>query len=201
MGIASHLLGVCPKTLRRWNRAGKLRPVFRTLGNHRQYDRQLVLTWLQVPPTCLNANGQKKVLRSAERTAVYGRVSSSRQKTTGDLARQLEGLHEYCRKKGFQSVLAYSDIGSRLNNRRKGLRRLLRDVARGKLDMVVVSYRDRLARFGIQVLQEFFSSWAVRLEVVHPTIAEPSPHPELITDLTAIFYSFMGKLSRLRRKT
>ncbi|MFX1297324.1 MAG: MerR family DNA-binding transcriptional regulator [Promethearchaeota archaeon] len=44
IGIASHLLEVCPKTLRRWDRAGKLRPAFRTLGNHRQYDRQLVLS-------------------------------------------------------------------------------------------------------------------------------------------------------------
>ncbi|MFX1297325.1 MAG: recombinase family protein [Promethearchaeota archaeon] len=85
-------------------------------------------------------------------------VSSSRQKSTGDLARQLEGLHEYCRKQGFQSVLAYSDIGSGLNDRRKGLRRFLQDAVGGKLDVIVVSYRDRLARFGIQVLWEFFSS-------------------------------------------
>ena len=201
IGIASSLLGVCPKTLRWWDRAGKLRPAFRTLGNHRRYDRQLVLAWLRPPSTRLHVNESKKVLRNAERAAVYGRVSSSRQKTTGDLTRQLEGLREYCRKQGFQSVLAYSDIGSGLNDHRKGLLRLLRDVAGGKLDVVVVSYRDRLARFGIQVLREFFSSWAVRLEIVHPTIVESSPHAELIIDLTAILYSFMGKLYRLRRKT
>ncbi|MFX1294820.1 MAG: hypothetical protein ACFFD2_08200 [Promethearchaeota archaeon] len=98
MGIASHLLGVCLKTLRRWGRAGELRPAFRTLGNHRRHDRQLMITWLRILSTRLNTNGQKKVLRSAERAAVYGRVSSSRQKMTGDLARQLEGLREYCRK-------------------------------------------------------------------------------------------------------
>jgi predicted site-specific integrase-resolvase len=73
-------------------------------------------------------------------------------------------------------------------------------VAGGKLDVIVVNYRDRLARFGIQVLREFFNSWAVRLEIVHPTIVESSPHAELFTDLTAILYSFMGKLYRLRRK-
>ncbi|MFX1295050.1 MAG: MerR family DNA-binding transcriptional regulator [Promethearchaeota archaeon] len=57
IGIASHLLGVCSKTLRRWGRAGKLRSAFRTLGNHRRYDRQLVLSWLRVPSTRLNTNG------------------------------------------------------------------------------------------------------------------------------------------------
>lgn len=201
IGIASSLLGVCPKTLRRWDRTGKLRPAFRTFGNHRRYDRQLVFTWLRDASPQLNKRGSKKEQRGAERAAIYGRVSSSRQKTTGDLARQLEGLREYCQEQGFQSINSYSDIGSGLNDRRKGLLRLLRDVAGGKLDVVVVNYRDRLARFGIQVLREFFRSWAVRLEVVHPTIVESSPHAELITDLTAILYSFMGKLYRLRRKT
>ncbi|MFX1296683.1 MAG: MerR family DNA-binding transcriptional regulator [Promethearchaeota archaeon] len=37
IGIASYLLGVSPKTLRRWDHAGKLRPAFRTLGNHRAF--------------------------------------------------------------------------------------------------------------------------------------------------------------------
>ncbi|MFX1294174.1 MAG: helix-turn-helix domain-containing protein [Promethearchaeota archaeon] len=45
-GIASHLLGVCLKTLRRWDRAGKFCSAFWTPGNHRRYDRQLVLAWL-----------------------------------------------------------------------------------------------------------------------------------------------------------
>ena len=200
IGIAANLLGVCPKTLRRWEYAGKLRPAFRTLRNHRRYDRQRVLTWLRDTSTQLNQRISKMARRRAERAAIYGRVSSSRQKITGDLGRQLEGLHEYCQEQGFQSISMYSDIGSGLNDRRKGLLRLLRDVAGGKLDVVVVNYRDRLARFGIQVLREFFNSWAVRLEIVHPTIAESSPHAELITDLTAILYSFMGKLYRLRRK-
>jgi putative resolvase len=200
IGIAANLLGVCPKTLRRWEYAGKLRPAFRTLGNHRRYDRQLVLTWLRDTSTQLNQRVSKKARRRAERAAIYGRVSSSRQKKTGDLGRQLEELHEYCQEQGFQSINTYSDIGSGLNDRRKGLLRLLRDVAGDKLDVIVVNYRDRLARFGIQVLREFFNSWAVHLEIVHPTIAESSPHAELITDLTAILYSFMGKLYRLRRK-
>lgn len=158
IGIASNLLGVCPKTLRRWDRAGKLRPAFRTLGNHRRYDRQLVITRLRGASTQLSQKVPKTGSRIAERAAIYGRVSSSRQKTTGDLGRQLEALHDYCREHGFQSISTYSDIGSGLNDRRKGLLRLLRDVAGGKLDVIVVNYRDRLARFGIQVLREFFHS-------------------------------------------
>ncbi|MHA1652076.1 MAG: MerR family transcriptional regulator, partial [Candidatus Helarchaeota archaeon] len=35
---AALLLGVCPKTLRRWDRAGFFKPAFRTAGQHRRYD-------------------------------------------------------------------------------------------------------------------------------------------------------------------
>ncbi|MHA1146582.1 MAG: hypothetical protein ACTSRW_17735, partial [Candidatus Helarchaeota archaeon] len=57
----------------------------------------------------------------------------------------------------------------------------------------------RLARFGLQIIKEYLKSWNVRLEVVHPNIINNSPHAELITDLTSILYSFMGRLYRMRR--
>lgn len=93
----------------------------------------------------------------------------------------------------------YADIGSGLNDQRRSLLRLLRDVALHKFDLLVVHYSDRLARFGLAVIRQYLASWAVRLEVIHPTVIESAPHAELITDLTAILYSFMGKLYRLRR--
>jgi putative resolvase len=135
------------------------------------------------------------------RAAVYGRVSSTRQKHSGDLTRQIAELSNYCYIKGYSIAKTYSDVGSGLNDQRKGLLRLLRDVSAGRLDVVVVNYQDRLTRFGMQIIREFLGSWAVRLEVIHPTLMESSPHAELITDLTAILYSFMGRLYRLRRKT
>ena len=93
------------------------------------------------------------------------------------------------------------DVGSGLNDQRRGLLRLLRDVAVQKFDVLIVHYSDRLARFGIQIIRQYLASWVVQLEIIHPTVVESSPHAELITDLTAILYSFMGKLYRLRRST
>jgi len=93
----------------------------------------------------------------------------------------------------------YRDVGSGLNDGRHGLIQLLKDVAKGKHDVVVVSYQDRLSRFGKTVIEEFLASWGVRLEVMHPTVVNGTPHAELITDLTAILYSFMGRLYRARR--
>ena len=93
----------------------------------------------------------------------------------------------------------YSDVGSGLNDKRKGLLKLLKDASLGKFEKVVVKYNDRLARFGLQVIKEYFQSWNVQLEVIHPNVVDNSPHADLITDLTAILYSFMGKLYRMRR--
>jgi len=39
---ASKLIGVSPKTLRRWEKEGKITS-FRTLGNHRRYDKEEIL--------------------------------------------------------------------------------------------------------------------------------------------------------------
>ncbi|MFX0064141.1 MAG: MerR family DNA-binding transcriptional regulator [Candidatus Hermodarchaeota archaeon] len=38
IGIAAKLLGVCVKTLPRWEASGKLLPTLRTLGGHRRYE-------------------------------------------------------------------------------------------------------------------------------------------------------------------
>lgn len=197
---ASHLLGVCPKTLRRWDKAGLLLPAFRTVGNHRRYDRHGLLQFQQsklerLPSRILTTPS----VNSAPRAAIYGRVSATRQHQTGDLGRQLAELTGYCHKKGYTLGQSYADVGSGLNDQRRGLLRLLRDVAVQKFDVLIVHYSDRLARFGIEIIRQYLASWAVHLEIIHPTVVESSPHAELITDLTAILYSFMGKLYRLRR--
>ncbi|MHA1489346.1 MAG: recombinase family protein [Promethearchaeota archaeon] len=107
----------------------------------------------------------------------------------------------YCKAKSYRLWKVYSDIGSGLNDKRKGLQRLLKAAACEQFDVLVVSYNDRLARFGLQIIKEYLASWGVELDVRHPTMIENGSHSELITDLTAILYSFMEKLYRMRRTT
>ena len=194
IGMCASMLGVCTKTLRRWDKKATLKPSFRTLGNHRRYERKRILKLMSKDKSAVNEPVRK-------RAVVYGRVSSSRQRNSGDLIKQLDTLMNYCRINNYRFIRAYSDVGSGLNDKRKGLLKLLKDVSVGKIDVVVVNYNDRLARFGLQIIKEYLVSWGAQLEVIHPTIIEQSsPHAELITDLTAILYSFMGKLYRMRRK-
>lgn len=189
IGEVAHLIGVCTKTLRRWEAKGIFDSDFRTIGNHRRYKKSRILKIL----------GKRSQKGEDIHCALYARVSSSRQKRPGDFERQLRCIENYAHEKGYVVCKRYSDVGSGLNDKRRNLLRLLKDAALGKFEKVIVNYNDRLARFGLQIIKEYFTSWNVELEVLHPTIVDTSPHAEIITDLTAILYSFMGKMYRMRR--
>lgn len=200
IGAVASMLGVSTRTLRRWDAAGSLKPSFRTAGNHRRYDRHAVLHVIRHGGGDKNGyDTRERAGHAAPRAAVYSRVSSTRQSLDGELDRQQATIEAHCAAKGYRVSGKYRDVGSGLNDGRRGLVQLLKDVARGNHDLVVVSYQDRLSRFGLGVINEFLASWGVDLEVMHPTIVNGTPHAELVTDLTAILYSFMGRLYRARR--
>jgi len=90
---AARHLGVCSKTLRRWDAANLVKPAFRTLGAHRRYDLALLKIFrtppqLDSPPT--------PPVAAPIRAITYARVSSSLQKQRGDLQRQAEELQRFC---------------------------------------------------------------------------------------------------------
>ena len=116
-----------------------------------------------------------------------------------DLERQVEYLKEYCSARGYNLVDVLMDVASGLNEKRRGLKKLFEYVINGKVDVVVVSYKDRLTRFGFKYLEEFFSSHGVRIEVVFGE--EPKDlRQELIEDLIAIVSSFAGRLYGMRSR-
>ncbi|MBW1727578.1 MAG: recombinase family protein [Deltaproteobacteria bacterium] len=121
IGRAAEELGVCPKTLRRWERAGKIRCV-RTVGGHRRFS---VLEVSRVRA------GRKQV--QSIRAALYCRVSSHQQKKQGDLDRQVEAVVEHCKKKGYDIVGKHRDVGGGLNAKRRGLRRLCERIEKGEI--------------------------------------------------------------------
>lgn len=195
---AANLLGVCSKTLRRWDRARLFPPSFRTPGNHRRYS----LAQIQTLRGTASKDSQKVPnTTSALRAVTYARVSSSLQKRRGDLQRQVDELTDYCTNQGFTHLKSIQDVGSGLNDTRKGLHRVIRLVSRGKCDVVVIAYPDRLTRFGINVLKACFAEWGVPITTVNTLPLNATKERDLITDITAILYSYMGKLYRLRRRT
>ena len=136
-----------------------------------------------------------KVEAKEVRAVIYARVSSSDQKS--DLERQIEYLTKYCTAKGYRVIDVLSDIASGLKTNRRGLLKLFNYIVNKEVDVVVVTYKDRLTRFGFEYLEYFFKQNGVRIEVVYGE--EPKDaYQELVEDLLAIVTSFAGKLYGMR---
>ena len=127
---------------------------------------------------------------------LYGRVSGQGQKD--DLDTQLARLQAWAsREREGKSTLVLSDIGSGLKASRKHLQRLLKLVIEDQVAEIVVTYSDRLTRFGHEYLQVLFDSFGVTLTILEPG-EDKTPEQELTDDLLALIASFSGRLYGMR---
>lgn len=123
------------------------------------------------------------LLRERETVVCYARVSSQHQ--SDDLTRQVEFL-----KSRFPQADVVSDIGSGLNFKRKGLNTILVRLLRGDKLTLVVTHRDRLARFGFELIEFLIQENGGKLVVLNNGSIEPSPESKLTTDLLSILHRF-----------
>jgi excisionase family DNA binding protein len=176
-------LGISYPTLSRWVREGRIRAI-RTAGGV-----------FRIPESEVRRIAEGLPISKEVRAIVYARVSSSDQKS--DLERQVEYLTQYCSSKGYRVLDVLSDVASGLKTDRRGLLKLFDYVVNRQVDVVVVTYRDRLTRFGFEYLEHFFNQYGVRIEVVFGE--EPKhAYQELVEDLIEIVTSFAGKLYGMR---
>ena len=183
---AATLIGVSTRTLRRWDKAGKL-SCFRTPGNHRRIhfiEVQRIVTGKEQPT-------------KEEKLAIYGRVSSHEQKQKGDLQRQLDNLREQCLKETDTEPLVFHDVGSGLNTKRKSFLKMCKAIEKGEISKVYLTYQDRLTRFGFQYLEQYFASHGTLIHVLNAT-QDMSLEQELVQDLIATVTSFSGRVHGIR---
>ena len=169
---ASELLDYTPDHLRRLANEGKI-DIIRTGGGHRRYD----------------VDGYIKSKSKSIATVCYSRVSSTKQRD--DLERQVEYMRSI-----YPAAEVIRDIGSGINFKRKGLRTLLERLMQGDKLQVVIAHRDRLARFGIDLIQYLIEQNGGELVVLDQT--EHIPQEELTQDLLAILHVFSCRMHGLR---
>jgi excisionase family DNA binding protein len=177
---AAKRLGVSVKTIHRWDKAGKLKTV-RTAGNQRRIPAQEVRRLLGLKPVF------------APRCAVYARVSSQKQAKDGNLERQKQRLLEAAAEKGYQVVAVIAEQASGLNENRRGLHRLFALAARGEIDLVLVEFKDRLARFGFSYIERALGLAGARVEILEEDQTK-SPVEELVEDMLSIVTVFSARL-------
>ena len=128
-----------------------------------------------------------------ERCAVYARACSEKQAEAGNLERQRERLVTAATDKGYGVAAVVAERASGLNEKRRGLHRLFRLAAAGEVDVVLVEFKDRLARFGFTYLVEPFAARGVRVEVLDGPVAVDAAQ-ELVADMLAIVTCFAARL-------
>ena len=177
----SKILGVSAQTLRNGDKKGKLHPHHTSSNGYRYYSHEQLNQVMNVKP-----NLDRSVIG-------YCRVSSNKQKD--DLERQIENMKLYLTAQGkpFEII---SDIGSGINYKKKGLKELMKRISQNKVDKVVVFYKDRLLRFGFELVEYIASLYDCDIEIIDHT--EKTEQQELVEDLVQIITVFSCKLQGKR---
>ena len=179
---ASAFYGVSKNTIRRWSD-----------NNSIEYKRKPSNQRIFFIPSSNNKadkNQTKNTIKSSPKSYVYCRVSSYKQKD--DLDRQCSLL---CSQ--FPNHELIKDIGSGLNYKRKGLLRLIQESNQGNVKEIVVSSKDRLCRFGFELLEWIFLQNNTELMVLEQI--DKSPEQEFTEDILAILQVFACRWNGKRR--
>jgi predicted site-specific integrase-resolvase len=164
-------LGVAVGTLRRWDREKRLCPKFRTVGGHRRYEPQD------------DVQGGK--------TVCYARVSCADQKD--DLERQKSRLLDYVRTGHNPNVELIADLGSGMNYRKPGIKRLLTMILSGEVSKLVVENKDRLLRFGAELVFTICRLRGVEVIVIEAS-AKANFEVDLAKDVLEVITVFSSRL-------
>jgi predicted site-specific integrase-resolvase len=184
IGDAAKAFGVSITTLRRWEVEGRLVPD-RTVGRQRRYELA------KLKPEMFHAAAQER------RTIAYARVCSHDQKE--DLERQRQVLELYCAKQGW-TFEVIADLGSGMNYNKKGLKRLLDEIIDGKVGRLVIAHKDRLLRFGAELVFAICEAKDVEVLIINKGV-ETTFEEDLAKDVLEIIAVFSARLygSRSRK--
>lgn len=183
IGKFAELIGVTRQTLRNWDKTGKLKPSHTGKSGYRYYSQQQLQNYL----------GFKGVNTVKRKVVGYCRVSSNKQKDV--LERQIKNVKSYMIARGY-SFEIITDIGSGLNYNKKGLNQLIDMIVASEIEKIVVLYKDRLLRFGYELIENLCSKYGTTIEIIDNT--EKTEEQELVEDLVQIITVFSCKLQGRR---
>ncbi len=191
MGRASKLTGLEAQTIRKMADKGIIQ-CYKTPSGQRRFNIQ------SIQELCAPLVSNEEEPNVQKKNYIYARVSTRKQ--MDDLSRQLE----YLQRPEYAGHAVIKDIGSGINFKRQGLSIILESCLQGNIGEVVVAHRDRLCRFGYELIEQMVIKAGGRIKVLEDQINKSSEQ-ELTEDLLAIIHVFsckqMGRRSYAGRKT
>ena len=175
---AAKALGVNPRTLARWSEDGPIKTI-KTEAGQRRYD---IAEYLK------QKSGTTELARRS--TVLYARVSTSSQRD--DLKRQTEALTT-----NYPGSEVITEIGSGLNFRQRKLNAILERIISGDIQCLVVAHKDRLTRFGFDLIEWLCEKFDCKLVVLYQQ--KHSPQAELVQDMLSVVHCFSSRVYGLRK--
>ena len=180
IGEAAKELGVSVKTVRRWTDSGKLKFERSPTGHRRFYLKDIK----RIVPRDLDKADDRITIN-------YARVSSHDQKA--DLTRQVQILEAFSGSNGWQFE-TISDLGSGLDYHKKGLTKLLKRIMSGEVSRLVLTHKDRLLRFGSELVFAMCEEFETEVVIVNKSPEESTFEQELVTDMVELVAVFSARL-------
>ena len=179
----AEMIGKSVKTLQKWDRDGILK-AYRSPSNRRYYTHSQYLNYL----------GEKG--NTEKVNVIYARVSTRNQ--SDDLKNQLIFLKKYCDNNGIPVSNIFTDYGSGLNYKRKNWNTLIDECFEGKINTIIISYKDRFVRFGFEWIADLLERLTGTKIYVVENITT-TPEDELVQDLISIIHVFSCRVYGLRK--
>ena len=190
---ASRISCMHPHTLRKYANEGKIKS-FTTPSGQKRFDRQDLEKLVN---SCIHIEEIKEIKQTYKNDKInylYARVSSKKQ--MDDLERQIKYIKE--RRPEYNTYTTLSDIASGINFKRKGLETILDSCIQGTIGEVVIAHRDRLCRFGFELINIIVEKSGGKIIILDDNQQKSTEH-ELSEDLLSIIHIYsceqMGKRS------
>lgn len=180
---ALSILRVTRPTLARYVKEGKINATELPTGRY-DYDEESIYKFL-------NKNVQRK-------TVLYCRVSTAKQKK--DLMNQEELLKQFCFSNGLTINAIYKDIASGIDfENRKDFFAMLDEIIAGKIDTVVITYKDRLSRIGFNLFTHLFKKYNCKIVVMSEIGSTKLDSEEIFEEIISLLHCYSMKLDSKRR--
>ena len=174
---ASEYLGVSINTLKHMADSGQIK-CYKTNGGHRRFKREVLDEFTGVE--------RKKAYDKV--TMIYARCSTQKQKE--NLERQKQRLIEHAQDKQYTYEII-EELSSGINEKRKGLHKLVRLIFEGRVERILIEYKDRLARFGYEYLWLICKYSGVEIEIINDR--EKKYEEELAEDIMKILTCYSAR--------
>ncbi len=177
------VLQITRPTLTKYVKEGRLKVTVKGNGRY-DYDADSVYKML-------NKDIERK-------TYIYARVSTTKQKK--DLENQVQLLKNFCFQNGYTINGIYQDIASGISfDKRKQFFDMLDEILAGKVNKVIITYKDRLSRVGFELFAYLFKKYGCEIIVISEVGSEKLDSQEIFEEIISLLHCYSMKLYSSRK--